>query len=218
MKLINQSSIFLVLAVCYMGLTYASSIESDPKAVVQKMSDDVVLILGKEDWPLREDLNRIYHLADEHILPHFDFDRMSYLTLGKLWKQLSEQQQQDFQQEFKQLLVSTYIGALLEFSADTDVIFYEGVKVSPKNKNVVIVLSGVRRTNSTLVNIAYRMYRTEGVWRIYDVSVNGVSLVVNYRANFAGQIRSEGIEGVIKTLREHNQSKGIIATESAAVL
>ena len=218
MKLVNQFSIFLVLAVCYMGLTHASGIESGPKAVVQKMSHDVVLILGKEDGPLHEDPDRIYHLVDERILPHFDFDRMSYLILGKLWKQVSEQQQQGFQQEFKQLLVSTYIDVLLEFSADTDMIFYEGVKVSPKNKNVAIVLSGIRRKNSTSINIAYRMYRTDGVWRIYDVSIDGVSLVVNYRANFAGQIRSEGIEGVINTLRKHNQSKGMIAAEPAAVL
>ena len=108
-----------------------------------------------------------------------------------------------FQKEFKALLISTYTTALSEFSTDGDIVYKE-VVVSPKNDNIAVVPTEIRQKGAGPVEVAYRMFRVDGIWRIYDVAIGGVSLVTNYRANFASQLRSNGLDGLIASLGKHN--------------
>jgi len=217
MKFINQLGIFLVLAICWSGFVCANvdDAETGPKAVVEKAANDVISTLDNERDSIRNDPDKVYSLVNELILPHFDFDKMSYFVLGKAWKTASEQQKLDFQNEFKQLLINTYTTALLEFSTE-EKILYKDVKVSPKNNNVAIVPTEIRQKGTAPIGVTYRMYRTEGQWRIYDVIIDGVSLVTNYRANFAGEVRSNGLDGLISSLNEHNRPKDVVTIQPAA--
>lgn len=217
MKFINQLGTFLVLAICWSGFVYASveDTKSGPKAVVEKAANDVISTLDTEGESIRNDPDKVYSLVNELILPHFDFDKMSYFVLGKVWKTASEQQKLDFQNEFKQLLINTYTTALLEFSSEEKII-YKDVKVSPKNKNVAIVPTEIRQKGTNSIDVTYRMYRTGDHWRIYDVIIDGVSLVTNYRANFAGEMRSNGLDGLIRSLSEHNQPNDVVTIQPAA--
>ncbi|MCW8963115.1 MAG: ABC transporter substrate-binding protein [Gammaproteobacteria bacterium] len=217
MKFIKQLGIFLVLAICWSGIVYANAGDTGagPKAVVEKAANDVISTLDNEGESIRNDPDKVYGLVNELILPHFDFDKMSYFVLGKVWKTASEQQKLDFQNEFKQLLINTYTTALLEFSSEEKII-YKDVKVSPKNKNVAIVPTEIRQKGTNPIDVTYRMYRTGDQWRIYDVIIDGVSLVTNYRANFAGEVRSNGLDGLIRSLGEHNQPNDVVTIQPAA--
>jgi len=217
MKFTNQAKILLVLAVCWSSLAHASidGVELGPKEAVEQAANQVIEVLEKEGDEIRGNQDKIYSLVNNHILPHFDFDKMSYFVLGNAWKSASEQQRNDFQDQFKHLLINTYTTALSEYSTDGEIIYKE-VMVSPKNENIAIVPTEVHQKGRGPVAVAYRMYRSEGAWRIYDVSIDGVSLVKNYRANFAGQLRDSGIEGLISSMSEHNQPKEDVMTAKPA--
>ena len=205
MRLFKHLTAFLILAMCWLTVAHANtSNDTGPKEAVEMAVNRVIEVLRKEGDVIRDDPDKIYGLVNEYILPHFDFDRMSYFVLGKAWKEASEQQKENFQHEFKQLLITTYSTALSEYSTDEEIL-YKSVMISPKNENIAIVPTEIKQAGAGPVSVIYRMYRSEGVWRIYDVSIEGVSLVKNYRANFAGQVRSNGLDGLIITLAGHNQ-------------
>jgi len=182
----------------------------DAQSVVREAANRVINVLETEGDIVRNDPDKIYQMVDKHILPLFDFERMSYYVLGRYWKQATDDQKHRFLDEFKHLLVNTYSTALSEYSTDEEIV-YLPVQTS-SNADVVIVPTEIRQKGSTPVPVAYRMYRSEGVWRIFDVAIDGVSLVTNYRANFSGQIRKDGLEGLIVTLGKHNKPKEVVNT------
>ena len=217
MKFINQAGTFLILAICWLSIAHANvdGHESGPQEAVEQAANQVIAVLEKEGDEIRGNPDKIYSLVNDHILPHFDFDKMSYFVLGNAWKSASEQQQHDFQDQFKHLLIRTYTTALSEYSTDGDIL-YKKVLISPKNENIAIVQTEIRQKGRGPIEVSYRMYRTVDVWRIYDVSIGGVSLVKNYRANFAGQVRSKGLDGLISSLSEHNQPQEDVVTVKPA--
>jgi len=215
MNFINQAGTFLILTICWLSIAHANSNELGPQEAVEQAANRIIVVLEKEGDAVRGNPDKIYSLVNDHVLPHFDFDRMSYFILGNAWKSASEQQQGDFQEQFKRLLINTYTTALSEYSTDGEIL-YKKVMVSPKNDNIAIVQTEVRQAGRGPVAVSYRMYRSEGAWRIYDVSIGGVSLVTNYRANFAGQVRSKGLDGLISSLSEHNIPKEDVVTVKPA--
>ena len=217
MKFTQQLAMILLTAWCWAGMAHASVDEGQtgPRIVVENAANQAIAILEEKREIIRQNPDEIYGLVDDQILPHFDFDKMSYFVLGKVWKNATEQQKSNFQREFKHLLISTYATALLEYSSDDEIV-YKDVSYSPKNKNIAIVSTEVRPKGATPVGVSYRMFRTDDTWKIYDVVIDGVSLVTNYRANFAGQVRSKGLDGLITSLSEHNQPKQSVAIQPAS--
>ena len=203
----------LALAISWSIPVYAE--DTDPKQVVEKAATEVLAILKQDGDNIRNDSKEIARLANEHILPLFDFDKMSYFVLGKAWNDATEQQQTDFQREFKEMLISTYASALSRFSTDGQIIYNDAI-VSPKNTNVAIVPTEIRQKGSGPIKVAYRMFRTDETWRIYDVLIDNVSLVTNYRASFASEVRNDGLDGLIAKLGKHNQPQEQSGTASAS--
>lgn len=217
MRFINQISMLLICVLCWLPVAQAdvSNNEAGPKAVVEQAANQVITVLIKEGDAIIGSTDKIKKLADEHILPHFDFDRISYLVLGNVWKEATDEQKAGFQNEFKQLLMDTYATALSKFSTDEKII-YKDVLTSPKNENVAIVPTVIQQKGAGPVDVAYWMYRTEGVWRIYDVAISGVSLMKNYRADFAGQMYGKGLDDLINTLKIRNKPVEQAATVKPA--
>lgn len=217
MKFISQIILLFSLAAGVSLHAYGSSAEKSlgPQEAVEQAANRIITVLKEEGDGVADDPDKVYALVDTHVLPHFDFDRMSYFVLGQVWKSATDKQKEDFQEQFKQLLINTYTTALSEYSTDGEIL-YTGVKISPKNEDIAIVQTEIRQKGRGPVAVSYRMYRTEGLWRIYDVSIGGVSLVTNYRANFAGSVRSQGLDGLISTLMDHNKPKSDTATVKPA--
>ncbi|HHW78564.1 MAG TPA: ABC transporter substrate-binding protein [Xanthomonadaceae bacterium] len=172
-----------------------------PQEIVQDTSARMIDALRANRETLRRDPNRLYGLVDQIVLPNFDFELMSRWVLGRAWQQATPDQRRHFTEEFRTLLVRTYAKALLEYSD-------EEIRVLPlpnaADGNDVTVRTEVRPKTGQPIQINYSMQLKENAWKVYDVIVDGVSLVTNYRSTFASQIRSSGMDAVIADLRQRN--------------
>lgn len=183
-----------------------AALPQDAQTVVKDTSDKVIARVKAEREVLRANPLRLHNLVDELIFPHFDFVRISRWVLGKHWREASPQQKARFIEEFRKLLIRTYAMALLEYADRT--IKYLPVHAEPGSKTVT-VKTEVEQVGSkaTTVPIYYRMHIKDNGWKVYDVSVDGVSLVSTYRSSFASEIRQSGLDTLIKNLASKNTEK-----------
>lgn len=164
-----------------------------------------VLDIIKQDEALRNgDKEKMLDLIEIKILPHFNFNRMTRLAMGKHWSDATPEQQLTIVNEFRTLLVRTYSNALTTYRDET-------VKVNPvanlgNNNDTTVRTMVFQKQGREPVPIDYSMEKGSDGWKVYDVTVAGVSLVTNYRGSFSSQIRRGGVDGLIKTLADKNRS------------
>jgi phospholipid transport system substrate-binding protein len=173
---------------------------ADAQMVIKETSDKVLSTLRMEGEQLKSNPARLYKLIDELILPHFDFQQMSRWVLGRYWHRATPQQRSEFVTQFQALLVRTYSQALVDYR-DQNVNF---LPVRERSPDEVTVRAEIDQGAGPKIPMVYEMSRTDGGWKVYDVAVGGVSLVINYRSTFAQEIKRNGIEGLIRRLKEKN--------------
>ena len=176
-----------------------------PQDVIQDTSTRMIDALRQNRAKLDRDPGQIYGLVDQIVLPNFDFELMSRWVLGRAWQQASPDQRRRFTEEFRTLLVRTYAKALLEYS-DEDLQLLPQPTVGDGSE--VTVKTEVRLKAGRPIQINYSMHLNNDGWKVYDVKVDGVSLVTNYRSTFANQIRANGMDSVIADLQQRNNSQG----------
>ena len=142
---------------------------------------------------LQDDPQRLYEFVDRLVLPHFDFERMSRRVLGKRWKKSSPEQRTRFVSAFRSLLVRTYATVLNEYRGQT-VTYLD--PVARKKDNEIVIPMLVELAGNRSVRVAYAMHQDGADWKVFDVSVDGVSLVTNYRSSFRSEIARHGIDGL----------------------
>lgn len=169
--------------------------------VVKQTADDVIERLEEQKAELEKNPDRLYSLVQELIIPRFDFEAMSRWVLGRNWRNASEEQREQFKDEFQTLLIRTYAKALLEYSDEE--IHYAPVQPR-EDSDMVAVQTEVRQPGGNNVPINYRMRESDGEWKVIDVSVNGVSLVATYRGSFASEVRRGGMESLLAKMAERN--------------
>jgi phospholipid transport system substrate-binding protein len=153
------------------------------------------------DPEIKANPDRLFVLIEENIAPNIDFRQLSRLAVGKHWRVASIDQQQRFTGEFKQLLIRTYSTTLSEYSGQG--ITYRVLNKRDDEKRAV-VRSTVEQPGGPSIDIDYSLYQAKSGWKIYDMKVEGISLVVNYRSNFNREIRANGMDGLIKHLAALN--------------
>lgn len=198
MKKIFQA--LLVLA-AWLPALVAVSAELAPDELVRTTSREVIEIL-KTDKEARSG-KKLLDLVDAKVLPHFDFTRMTRLAVGKNWRNATPEQQQSLVREFRTLLVRTYSSALATYK--DQVIDVRPVKLNAGDTEVT-VRTQVQQSGGQPVQIDYAMEKKTDGWKVFDVTVAGVSLVTNYRSTFDRQIAEGGIDGLIKSLADKNRS------------
>ncbi len=172
----------------------AAAIET-PEQVIKATADAVIQRVSSERDALRADPVRLHSVVNEMIVPHFDFRRMAQWVLGKHWRTASAEARGQFVEEFKNLLVRTYATALLEYANQTIEYF------PPQESGQSVTLRTELAQPGTLpVPVVYRMHQKDGSWKVFDVSVDGVSLLTTYRASFSSEIRKSGIDALIADL------------------
>jgi phospholipid transport system substrate-binding protein len=203
---------FMTLAVLGLGMIAQATTIPSPRDVVLNTSQRVLEALKNQQITVADDPEYFYGLADELIVPHFNFRRMSQRVLGKYWHQATDKQRSDFVNQFHQLLVRTYVTALYKYSAkDITNFLQERIKVLPVNYppeatrvNVKVLVEG--QNGGPPINMTLNLYlNKEKIWKVDDVQVEGVSLVTNYRATFYREIHTGGIQGLIDKLASRNQ-------------
>jgi phospholipid transport system substrate-binding protein len=173
-----------------------------PDALVKRVSQEVLGIIKTDPKVQAGDQARIREVVETKLLPNFDFERITALAMGRNWRQATPEQQKQLIEQFRQLLVRTYSGALTQYRDQT--MDYKPLRADA-NATEVTVRTEVVRQGQAPVPIDYSMAKGASGWKVYDIIVGGVSLVTNYRDEFNEQIKSGGIDGLIKTLQSKNQ-------------
>jgi len=197
---------FLFLALVS-GFSASPAMAADtPPDVLARSTTQEVLAILKQDKDLKNDnLSKVYQLVEAKILPNFDFNRMTQLAVGKHWPRATAQQKQALVTQFRNLLVRTYSTSLTAFTNQT--VEFKPLTMKPDDTDVT-VHSEIRQPGGQPIPIDYSMYKTSFGWKVYDVTIDGVSLVTNYRSSFATTIREVGIDGLIKTLADKSSARG----------
>ncbi len=177
--------------------------DEDPQAMIKTTADKVLSEVTAHKDELERDTSGLYALVQQYIVPHADFYRMAQIAMGRYWRKADEAQRQRIADEFRKMLVRTYASSLLNYSGQQ--IEYLPLRMQPGDADVVVATRINQVNGGPPVPINYRAYRTsEGAWKIYDVIIDGVSLVANYRSSFASTIRRNGVDGLIQQLAENN--------------
>ena len=168
------------------------AIETASTKLQAKMQDKVFI----------KDFAKVHKFVNETILPHTDFDKISALVLGKLWKTATPDEQSRFKHEFQTLLVRTYSRAFVEFK-DWSIRFLPLEMEDGATK--AIVKTEVLQPGLQPVAVHYRMLLSNGEWKAYDIMIEGVSLVTNYRTTFSTEVQTKGsLNAVIDSLAKRN--------------
>lgn len=198
---------FLLLLALMMGISSGAALAADvPPDVLARTTTQEVLAILKQDKDIQNGNHaKVLQLIEAKVLPNFDFNRMTQLAVGKHWPRATAKQKQALVTEFRNLLVRTYANSLTAFNNQT--VDFKPLVMKPGDTDVT-VRSEVRQPGGQPIPIDYRMYQTAFGWKVYDVAIDGVSLVINYRASFSNTIRQSGIDGLIKALASQSAKGG----------
>lgn len=196
--------------ILFAGLTFLATPNAEVEAmtkstaldVVKNTSDQVLNRLRNESETMQANPAAINAMVDELIIPNFDFVKMSKWVLGKNWRDATTEQKNRFTGAFQKLLVRTYAKALVA-SKDTE-IKYLPFHTDDTSKRVTVKTEVDRGTGAPLLPINYRLYKKGLDWKVYDVAVNGVSLVSTYRGSFNSDIRAKGLDALITSLENRS--------------
>jgi phospholipid transport system substrate-binding protein len=202
-----------VLLACAVSGARADMAQPD---VLIKETVREVLDIVRADKELRAgNQKKMLELVDAKVLPHFNFERMTRLAVGKAWRTATPEQKQVLVTEFRTLLVRTYTKAFTSYRDQT--VEVKPIKIASDATEVTVKTAIVKPSAQQPILVDYDMEKKPDGWKVYDLTVEGVSLVTSYRGTFADQVQQSGIDGLIKTLVEKNQAAaaGAAATEKA---
>jgi len=192
----------LILSLLLTSVPIAAGAEIlPPDALIKATSRDVLEVINQDKF--KHDQKRLLEFIDAKVLPHFDFERMTRLAVGKAWRTATPEQKAALVSEFRTMLVRTYTKA---FTLYKDVSIDTKPVTVPANADEVMVKTLILRPGAPPVPVNYEMEKTSTGWKAFDVIVEGISLVATHRGSFAEKVQQSGIDGLIKSLVELNHS------------
>jgi phospholipid transport system substrate-binding protein len=204
-RVFAQAAAGLVLLASIGFSPMAMAADEAPDAMIKRLSDEVLGDIKADKAIQAGDTNRILALVDSKIMPNVNFQRMTAAAVGPAWRQATPEQQKRLQDEFKILLVRTYSGALAQVNDQT-------ISIKPQRgaatDSEVVVRTEIRGRGDP-IELDYRLEKTPGQgagWKIYNLNVLGVWLVETYRSQFAQEINTKGVDGLIAALAERNKT------------
>ena len=195
---------------CFSVTVFA--IES-PDELVKRTAEDVLAAVKSDKDIQAGDQGKIFALAEEKIVPNFNFDKVSRMVLGKNWTKATPEQKTAFQAEFRSLLIRTYATALSKYR--NQVIEYKPFRKASES-NVASVKTLIVQPGGQPIAVDYTLEKQADAWKVYDIVIEGVSLVTNYRSQFAQEIRTNGLDSLIKKLGDKNRAAEAKASTSKA--
>lgn len=189
----------LTLGVLAMTPAFA---DKDAEALVKRIGSEVIDAAKADKSIQAGDVNRVITLVDAKVLPHVNFETMTRSAVGPQWRGATPEQRTKLQQEFKTLLVRVYAGALSQIKDQT----VEVTRSQPVPSSTQVVVQSEVRGKGEPIKLDYRLDKADAGWKIIDVNVGGIWLVTSYRSQFAGEITSGGIDGLISKLTERNKA------------
>ena len=168
--------------------------------LVVDSTNTVLDLLSENAELIKNDKTFVVKTIEDYIEPHLDLEAMTKLAVGKNWRKAKTDQRTELVAQFRQLLINTYSNALSQYSGQSiDFLPYR----KNKREDRAVVRSEFKQTGGAAIPITYKL-RDKGGWRIYDIAIDGISLVTNYRTGFSNRINAEGIDGLIAELKSKN--------------
>lgn len=173
-----------------------------PDALARSVTDEVLALIRADKELQAGNPKKVLELVDAKVLPHFSFASMTQLAMGRNWRQASPEQQKRLIGEFRALLVRTYTTAFTQYRNQS--VEYKPVRMAANDTDVV-VQSLIKQPTGAPVAVDYNMEKTAEGWKVYNVKIEGVSLIENYRNTFNTEIQKNGVDGLIKALADKNR-------------
>lgn len=205
----NRKTFGMIWLLAWLALAAGSAAPAadatPPDALVKTTTEKVLAAIRQNS-----DQAKLMQLADTEVVPHFDFERMTRLAVGRAWAQATPEQRQALQKEFRELLVRTYTNALAATKNGAATVEMKPLR-GQANAAEVTVRTVVSGAGSKPIPIDYQMEKTADGWKVFDVIVDSISLVTNYRDSFAAEVKQSGVDGLITALAEKNKRLGVAA-------
>jgi phospholipid transport system substrate-binding protein len=191
-----------VVALVLVSVTLQAPAQDDPTAVVRDTAERVLHSLRSERARYQDD-KALFQLVREVVFPRIDRERTAQWVLGANWRTATPAQREQFVNEFSDLLLRTYGTALRQYDSET--LNYLPVP-APAGADRVTVRTEIIRPDGPKVSVDYQLTNRSGEWKVYDVIIENVSMVVTYRSEYAAIIKRDGMDGLLKQLSERNRS------------
>jgi phospholipid transport system substrate-binding protein len=200
--MIKNATKQLLIATSMLCFSVGAFAAETPDELVKRTAEDVLAVVKNDKDIQAGDQQKIFALAEEKILPNFNFDRVSRLVLGKNWTKATPDQKSAFQAEFRTLLLRTYATALSKYK--NQVIEYKPLRLENGASNAT-VKTIILQPGGQPIAVDYALEKQADAWKVYDIVIEGVSLVTNYRGQFTQEIRQNGLDSLIKKLADKNK-------------
>ncbi|WP_051453383.1 MlaC/ttg2D family ABC transporter substrate-binding protein [Hydrogenovibrio kuenenii] len=199
-KVIFLFGLFLLVA---MGEAQAQINQTDPKEMVKELSQSVLKQIDLQRKELASDPAKVKMFADEYILPYVDTPKMARYVMGQYWRSATPKQQNDFSEAFKNTLLRSYSQSLIKLKVSK----IKVTRVEEPREGRATVVTDVTQSDGNISSVIYRAYLNKHThkWMLYDVTIEGISLLLNYRKIFASEFDTKGIDQVIASLKEKNK-------------
>ena len=190
-----------LLALLFAFVAPAAAQARGPEQLVQKITEEVLTAIKSDKQLAAGDKEKAMRLAEEKVLPYIDFEEATRLAVGRAWSQANPEQRKKLVSEFRNMLVRTYSNAIEAYQGQT-------LKVLPSRKQEAKDEATVRaqfvRPGAQPLPLEFQMRKTGQDWKVYDIAVEGISLVLTYRSEFDAVVKQEGVDGLIKRLAQKN--------------
>lgn len=200
------SILLAVLLLLTAARVSAQTPDSPPDALIKGVTNEVLDIVRKDKDIQSGSSKKAIELIDAKVLPHFNFLHMTQLALGRNWRTANPEQRRALTDEFRTLLVNTYSKALTEYK--NQAIEFKPFKMKAGDTDAKVTAQ-VIQAGTRSIPINYYLEKLPQGWKVYDIEVDGISLVINYRDSFAAEVRNGGIDGLIKSLQAKNKTVAV---------
>lgn len=189
------------MLLCFMSLSVWA--KEGPDDMLRRITQEMISALKQHDASLKKNPDMIYGIVNKIIVPYIDWSAMSGWVVGRqAWAQASEAQKNAFISEFQTLLIHTYASTLQAY--DNQVVDYLPIRGGYQGKNRVQVASLIKQPGRESIRVNYRLADKGDTWKVYDISIEGVSLLKGFQSQFSNEIQQSGLDAMIQKLRQHN--------------
>jgi phospholipid transport system substrate-binding protein len=196
----------IMAAVLIMAVGFAATpafAETMPDQVARDVTNKIIGLIKNNRDAYAKDYRKLYQMVDENILPHFDFRKVSQQVLGPAWRNATPEQRDKFTKEFRDLMVRTYGTALLKYTDEE--IVYLPLKIAPGDKTAVVRSQIRRGGGAPPIAINYSFYKPGAEWKVYDMAIEGPSIVTTYQRVYAERLNKQNLDQLIAGMAQENQ-------------
>lgn len=202
----KMASVVVLVFSTALAASYSAAQDVTPDRLLKALTADVMFIIRQDEDAQTRNPARVVDLVEARLLPLFNFNRMTQIALMRNWRVATAEQQDALVLEFRQLVVRNYVASMSGYR--DRVIEFKPLHSAPDDPDVTIRYL-VTQSGTASITMSYDMEKTAAGWKVYDIKIDGISQISNYREAFASKVREGGVEYLITSLAEQNRHSDV---------